>query len=176
MIIDERGVRCRESHEDHPLGEKCVRERAEKGYYVLAFCSWLMSFSEFMYGKMRCTYMTSCAATGGEVLFGKMRHRQQRCGRGTVKMSYLHEAMRLVGMWHAKMRQRGPVVQSDMWKCCCVQVLVYEALQLKRVTIEGSGELYHKGRRRARRQGGKVVICVSRRGDQASTHSGMMTS
>jgi hypothetical protein len=54
-----------------------------------------------------------------------------------------------------------------VWGRCCVQVLVCEALQLKRVTIEGSGELYHKGRRRARRQGGEVAICVSRWGDQA---------
>jgi hypothetical protein len=75
--------------------------------------------------------------------------------------------MRLVGMWHAKMRQREPVVQSVMWRCCCVQVLVYETLQLKRVTIEGSSELYHKGRRRGRRQGGKAAIWVSRWGDQA---------
>jgi hypothetical protein len=75
-----------------------------------------MSFGEFMYGKMCCTYVTSCAAVEGEVLFGKMRHRQQRYGLGPVKMSYLHEAMRLVGMWHTKMRQRGPVVQSDMWR------------------------------------------------------------
>jgi hypothetical protein len=95
-----------------------------KGYYVLAFCSWLMSFGEFMYGNMRCAYMTSCVAAEGEVLFGKMRHRQQRYGHGPVKMSYLHEAMRLVSMWHAKMRQRGPVVQSDMWRRRCVQVLV----------------------------------------------------
>jgi hypothetical protein len=49
-------------------GEKCVWERAEKGYFVLAFCSWLMSFGEFMYGKMRCAYMTSCVAAEGEVL------------------------------------------------------------------------------------------------------------
>jgi hypothetical protein len=53
------------------IEKKCVRERAEEGYYVLAFCSWLMSFGEFMYGKMRCAYMTSCDAAGGEVLFGK---------------------------------------------------------------------------------------------------------
>jgi hypothetical protein len=83
-----------------------------------------MSFNEFMYGKMRCAYMISCVAAEGEVLFGKMRHRQQRYGRGPVKMSYLYEAMRLVSMWHAKMRQHGPVVQSDMWRCHCVQVLV----------------------------------------------------
>jgi hypothetical protein len=70
---DDAEVRYRESHEDHRSGEKFVRERAEKGYYVLAFCSWLMSFSEFMYGKMCSAYMTSCAAAGGEVLFGKMR-------------------------------------------------------------------------------------------------------
>jgi hypothetical protein len=63
-------------------------------------------------------------------------------------MSYLHEAMHLVGMWHTKMRQRGPVVQSGVWRCCCAQVLVCETLQLKHVMIEGSGELYHKGRRR----------------------------
>jgi hypothetical protein len=155
-------VRYRESHEDHRSGEKCVRERAEKGYYVLAFCSWLMSFGEFMYGKMHCTYMRSCVAAEGEVLFGKMHHRQQRYGHGPVKMSYLHEAMRLVGMWHAKMRQHGPVVQSDIWRCRCVQVLVCETLQLKRVTIEGSGELYHKERRRTQRQGGEEAICVSR--------------
>jgi hypothetical protein len=104
-----------------------------------------MSFGEFIYGKMRCAYMTSCAAAEDEVLFGKMRHRKQRYRRGPVKMSYLHEAMRLVGMWHAKMPQRGPVVQSGVWRRRCVQVLVYEALQLKRVTIEGSSELYHKG-------------------------------
>jgi hypothetical protein len=40
MIIDGRGdaeVWCQESHEDHRLGrEVCVRERAEKGYNVLA--------------------------------------------------------------------------------------------------------------------------------------------
>jgi hypothetical protein len=42
--------------------------------------------------------------------------------------------MRLVGMLHAKMRQRGPVVQSDIWRCRCVQVLACEALQLKCVT------------------------------------------
>jgi hypothetical protein len=83
-----------------------------------------MSFGEFMYGNMRCAYMTSCVAAEGEVLFGKMRHRQQRYGHEPVKMSYLHEAMRLVSMWHAKMRQRGPVVQSDMWRRRCVQVLV----------------------------------------------------
>jgi hypothetical protein len=82
-------------------------------------------------------------------------------------MSYLHEAIRLVGMWHAKMRQHGPVVQSGVWRRRCVKVLVCETLQLKRVTIEGSSELYHKGRRRARRQGGDVVIYVSRRGDHA---------
>jgi hypothetical protein len=67
-----------------------------------------------MYGKMRCAYMTSCVAAEGEVLFDKMRHRQQRYGRGPVKMSYLHEAMRLVGIWHAKMQQRGPVVRSGV--------------------------------------------------------------
>jgi hypothetical protein len=144
-------------------GVKCVcRSERKKDTMSLRFCSWWMSFGEFMYGKMRCTYMTSCVAAEGEVLFGKMRHRQQRYGRGSVKMSYLHEAMRLVGMWHAKMRQRGPVVQSGVWRCRCVQVLVCEALQLKRVTIEGSSELYHKGRRRVRRQGGEVAICVSR--------------
>jgi hypothetical protein len=82
-------------------------------------------------------------------------------------MSYLHEAMCLVGMWHTKMRQHGPVVLSDIWRCRCVQVLIYEALQLKRVAIKGSGELYHKGWRRVRRQGGKVAINVSRPGDQA---------
>jgi hypothetical protein len=84
-----------------------------------------------------------------------------------VKMSYLHEAMRLVGMWHTKMRQHRPVVLSDIWRCRCVQVLISEALQLKSVTIKGSSELYHKGRRRVRRQGGKVAINVSRPGDQA---------
>jgi hypothetical protein len=39
MIVDGRGgaeVWYRKSHEDHYLGEKCLRERAEKGYYVLA--------------------------------------------------------------------------------------------------------------------------------------------
>jgi hypothetical protein len=81
-------------------------------------------------------------------------------------MSYLHEAMRLVGMWYAKMRQRGPVVRSGVWRCCCVQVLVCETLQLKHVTIEGFGELYHTGQRCARRQGGEVAICVSRQEDQ----------
>jgi hypothetical protein len=139
----------------------------KKDTMSLRFCSWLMSFGEFMYEKMRCAYMTSCVVAGGEVLFGKMRHRQQRCGHGPVKMSYLHEAMRLVSMWHAKMRQRGPVVQSDIWRYRCVQVLVCETLQLKCVTIEGSGELYHKGRRRTRRQGGEEAIGVSRLGDRA---------
>jgi hypothetical protein len=136
--------------------------KQKKDTMSLRFCSWWMSFGEFMYGKMRCAYMTSCVAAEGEVLFGKMRHRQQRYGRGPVKMSYLHEAMRLVGMWHAKMRQRGPVVLSGVWRRCCVQVLVCETLQLKRVMIEGSSELYHKGRRHAQRQGGEVTICVSR--------------
>jgi hypothetical protein len=70
------------------------------------------------------------------VLFSKMRRRQQRNGRGPVKMSYLHEAMCLIVIWHAKMRQRGLVVQSDMWRWCCVKVLVYERLRLKRVTID----------------------------------------
>jgi hypothetical protein len=42
----------------------------------LRFCSWLMRFGEFMYGKVHWTYMTSCVAAEGEVLFGKMRHRQ----------------------------------------------------------------------------------------------------
>jgi hypothetical protein len=144
----------------------CESER-KKDTMSLRFCWWWMSFGEFMYGKMCCVYMTSCVAAEGEVLFGKMRHQKQRCGHGPVKMSYLHEAMRLVGMWHAKMRQRRPIVQSDIWRCRCVQVLVCETLQLKHVTVEGSGELYHKGRRRARRQGGKVAICVSRRGDHA---------
>jgi hypothetical protein len=143
-------------------GEKCVCEsERKKDTMSLRFCSWLMSFGEFMYEKMCCAYMTSCVA-GGEALFGKMCHRQQRYGHGPVKISYLHEAMRLVGMWHAKMRQRGPVVQSGVWMRRCVQVLVWGTLQLKRVMIEGSGELYHKGRRRARRQGGDVAICVSR--------------
>jgi hypothetical protein len=112
MIVDGRGgakVRYQESHEDHRSREKCVRKRTEKDTMSLRFCSWLMSFGEFMYEKMCCAYMTSCVAEG-EVLFGKMRHRQQIYGRGPVKMSYLHEAMHLVGMWHAKMRQRGPVV------------------------------------------------------------------
>jgi hypothetical protein len=128
----------------------CVCESEQKKDTMsLQFCSWLMSFGEFMYGKMCCAYMISCVA-GGEAMFGKMRHRQQRYGRRPVKMSYLHEAMRLVCMWHAKMRQRGPVVQSGVWGRCCVQVLVCEALQLKCVTIKGSGELYHKGRRYAR--------------------------
>jgi hypothetical protein len=94
----------------------------KKDTMSLRFRSWLISFGEFMYGKMRCTYMKSCVAAEGEVLFGKMRHRQQRYGRAPVKMCYLHEATRLVGMWHAKMRQCGPVVRSDMWRCCCVQV------------------------------------------------------
>jgi hypothetical protein len=143
-------------------GEKCVRERAEKGYYVLAVLFVVDEFGEFIYRKMRCAYMTSCVAAEGEVLFGKMRHRQQRCGRGPVKMSYLYEAMRLVGMWHAKMRQSGPVVRSGVWRHYCFEVLVCETLQLKRVMIEGSDELYHKGRRCARRQGGEVAICVSR--------------
>jgi hypothetical protein len=49
--------------------------------------------------------------------------------------------MRLVGMWHAKMRQRGPVVQSDIWRCWCVHVLVCKAVR----TIEGYSELSHKG-------------------------------
>jgi hypothetical protein len=106
--------------------------------------------------------MTSCVTVEGEVLFGKVHIRQQRYGHRPVKMSYLHEVMRLVGMWHAKMRQRGPVVQYGVWRSRCIQVLVYETLQLKRVTIEGSSELFHKGRRRARREGGKAAICVSR--------------
>jgi hypothetical protein len=93
----------------------CGSER-KKDTMPLRFCSWWMSFSEFMYEKMCCAYMKSCVAAEDEVLFGKMRHRQQIYERGPVKMSYLHEAMRLVGMWHAKMRQRGPVVQSDMWR------------------------------------------------------------
>jgi hypothetical protein len=71
---------------------------------------------------MRCAYMTSCVTAEGEVLLGKMRHQQQRFGHGSVKMSYLHEAMRLVGMWHAKMRQRGSVVRNGLWRHCCVQV------------------------------------------------------
>jgi hypothetical protein len=120
-----------------------------------------------MYGKMRCAYMTSCVAAEGEVLFGKMRHWQQRYGRGPVKISFLHEAMPLVGMCHAKMRQRVPIVRSDMWRCRCVQVLVCETLQLKRVTIDRSSELYHKGRTRAWREDGDVAICVSRWGYQA---------
>jgi hypothetical protein len=98
-----------------------------------------------MYEKMLCAYMTSCVAVECEVLFGKMRHRQQRYGHRPVKMSYIYEAMRLVDMWHAKMRQRGPVVRSGVWRRHCVQVLVCDTLQLKRVTIEGSSELYHKG-------------------------------
>ena len=35
---------------------------------------------------------------------------QREDGHGLVKMSFLHEAMRLVFMWHAKMRRRGLVV------------------------------------------------------------------
>jgi hypothetical protein len=138
----------------------------------LWFCSWWMSFGEFMYGKMHCAYMTSCVAAEGEVLFCKMRHRQQRYGHRPVKMSYLHEAMRLVGMWHAKMRQRGPVVRSGVWRRCCVKVLVCETLQLKRVTIE---ELPGSKDRHARRQGGEEAICVSRLRDQAR-RSGTVTS
>jgi hypothetical protein len=58
-------------------GEKCVcGSERKKDTISLRFCSWWMSFGEFMYGKMRCAYMTSCVAAEGEVLFGKMRHRQ----------------------------------------------------------------------------------------------------
>jgi hypothetical protein len=59
----------------------CGSER-KKDTMSLRFCSWLMSFGEFMYGKMRCTYMISCVAAKGKVLFGKMRHRQQIYRRG----------------------------------------------------------------------------------------------
>jgi hypothetical protein len=51
----------------------CGSER-KKDTMSLWFSPWLMSFGEFMYGKMRCAYMTSCVAAEGEVLFGKMRH------------------------------------------------------------------------------------------------------
>jgi hypothetical protein len=40
---------------------------------------------------------------------------QREDGCAPVKMSYLHEAMRLVGMWHAKMRQRGLVIRTICW-------------------------------------------------------------
>jgi hypothetical protein len=40
---------------------------------------------------------------------------QREDGCAPVKMSYLHEAMRLVGMWHAKMRQRGLVIRMICW-------------------------------------------------------------
>jgi hypothetical protein len=52
----------------------CESEQ-KKDTMSLRFCSWLISFGEFMYGKMHCAYMTSCVAAEGEVLFGKMRHR-----------------------------------------------------------------------------------------------------
>jgi hypothetical protein len=51
----------------------CESEQ-KKDTMSLRFCSWLISFGEFMYGKMHCAYMTSCVAAEGEVLFGKMRH------------------------------------------------------------------------------------------------------
>jgi hypothetical protein len=57
-----------------------------------------MIFDEFMYRKMPCAYMTSCATAECEVLSGKMCHGRQRCGHRPVKMSFLHEAMHLVGM------------------------------------------------------------------------------
>jgi hypothetical protein len=142
----------------------------------MRFCSWLMSFSEFMYGKMRCAYMTSCVAAEGEVLFVKMRHRQQRYGCRPVNMSFLHEAMCLIGVWNAKMRQRGPVVRSDMWRCCCVQVLVCEALQLKHVTIiKGSGVVSQRAKTcaKTRWRGDHLHVSVRR---SSSTRSEPVTS
>ena len=60
-------------------GEMCCRWTSE---IVARSCvrSWakVTSSGEFMYGKMCCAYMKSCVAVGREVLFGKMRHRQQR--------------------------------------------------------------------------------------------------
>jgi hypothetical protein len=53
----------------------CGNER-KKDIMSLRFYSWLISFSEVMYRKMCCAYMTSCVAAGGEVLFDKMRQQQ----------------------------------------------------------------------------------------------------
>jgi hypothetical protein len=139
----------------------------------LRFGSWLMSFGEFMYGKMHCAYMTSCVVAGGEVLFSKMRHRQQRYGHGPVKTSYLQEAMRLVGMWHAKMRQHGPVVQSDIWRCWYVHVLVCKAFQVKCVRSRGTMSCLTRAKMcaKTRRQDSHLRVSAKR---LSSTCSGTM--